>query len=215
MKEVMALRLNSGQLEVAFTSASLGTGPFRLAARVSEKLVYQTDIDPHAGSFMLPLPLSDMLEAPVMATLVTLYRGSQTCAEAVFELSRSDRQARPIVVVDKRPTGMRLNGWVVPSQEQAPRLTLFVDGHHITEVEPTRIRKDIVKLFPETAQIRNGFGVVIPEEFYDGQPHSFVILEENSGVIADNCALILSPKDLRGALLQRSKTLFARLEDLL
>ncbi len=215
MHNVLKAHVEHGQLHVEITYSSFWPRELHLAIFVGDNLVEEVPVSGETARGgveniqVFDLPAEDIVVH--RAIRLRLSRKQKVLSEQVLHFRKSDRDNRPIVVSNRRPGGLRLQGWIVPRKDTAARLALFVDGAFVESSVPSTIRRDILQLFPETASVNNGFGFGIPEWCYDGEPHDFVIIEEVSRVIAENTTLTLTPADLREGLVRRSDTLLKAL----
>ncbi len=219
MSDILKIWLSSGKICAAVNYRRLWPVKLRLTVHVDDALIHEQAIysasigtrgDSREMIHTLPMPIAEILMAPSPAVEVKLWHRHQK-ASAEIKIRHCDRKRRPIVVCDRQPNGVRLNGWVVPKQDKTPRLSMFVDGRYVGSHKPTTQRRDILKRYPETAHVMNGYGFNIPKWCYDAQPHDVVIIEEASGIIADNCVMTLTPAMLRDGLIRRSNVLLEAL----
>lgn len=216
MSKILKIWLFSGKICAEVKSKTILPKRLRLSVFVNDVLTHEQSFFTPSSLmrgdgrqvFNLPLPVRKMFESNQSACEVKL-TGFRLSERRSLKLRDCNRKERPIVVSDKKPNGARLSGWIVPKDATNPRMTFYVDGKLTGSHAPTRNRRDIVKLYPETANIMNGFGFTIPEYCYDGKPHDFLVIEETSGVIAENGTMTATPEILRDALIRRSTKLIS------
>ncbi|WP_298258153.1 hypothetical protein [uncultured Litoreibacter sp.] len=210
--------LNHGKLEVTVSTNESGLeGGLQVQILSSDQIVQSENIEdgvlepskPYVCSF--PLPVSDVLAS--LALTVNLTRHNDIVTSSVMNFRRGDRDCRPIVYSNLRPEGKRIQGWVVQIPSNEPRISLFVNGEHTETNSPNSKRSDIEKLYPETSNVKNGFGFGVPNLCYDGCKHEFLVIEEKSLTIAENSPKILSAIDFHDALTRRWNTIMNNVSD--
>lgn len=217
MKEIIRASLFHGRLKVEVSYKSIWPQQLNLEVLVGDTIVETLPVTRtiarggEENALLIDLPLDGVIAHH--AVLLRLRRGSKVLEDSVLQFRASDRDNRPIVVSNRRPEGLRLQGWVIARPDQEVRVSLFVDGQFVESTPLTTTRRDITQLYPETANTKNGYGAGIPEWCYDGQPHEFVFIEEHGRVIAENSVLTLSSADLREGLLRRSHILLKLLSN--
>ena len=199
-----------GQVHVTLLASNGYSGIAEVLLQAPNRIVYSQDVtvNPRGDSdtdwsqvIRFPVPVEDVCGGAVLTACVKV--DGALVSEFPLQFRQAVDNVRPLVVHNKRPEGFRFIGWVVPKGEEVPQLSLFIDGRYVESMVPSLKRGDISKLYPETRNSNNGFFFSIPDWVFDGEDHVFIVLEENSRIVARHSPIRISPDDLRDGLERR------------